>query len=92
MPASDGRTCVRCRQFKEWPEFGWRTGPGKGRRAQCKECDEAHPVPGTPAEYIAARYPDGVPPLLADVIRDAFHAGRQSAYLGYGGHVPRQAA
>lgn len=91
----DGQVCRTCRVRKPWAEYEWRSGPGKGRRAQCKACDESSPVPGTAVEWIAARFPSReIPPVFAEMLDEAFEAGRRAAYLGYGPRflAPRKAA
>lgn len=87
----DGRVCRTCRTRKPWSEFRYRTGPGKGRRAQCKACDETNPVPGTAEEWMAGEFPsdEAVPPVIAELLCQAFEAGRRAAALGY---VPRKPA
>jgi hypothetical protein len=85
-----GRVCRTCRTPKPWAEFAYRTGPGKGRRAQCKACDETNPVPGTADEWMAAEFPadEAVPPVIAELMREAFEAGRRAAALGYAPRKP----
>ena len=94
MPAMtrDGRACRTCHVPKPWAEFGYRTGPGRGRRAQCKACDETHPVPGTAEEWMANEFPDdeAVPPLIAELMHEAFEAGRRAAALGYLPRKPKE--
>lgn len=76
--------CRTCRTPKPWSEFSYRTGPGKGRRAQCKACDETNPVPGTFEEYAAPVYPSPQTTLFdAEEMRAAFDAGARAAALGY---------
>jgi hypothetical protein len=87
----EGQACRTCRTWKPWTEFGYRTGPARGRRAQCRACDETNPVPGTAEEWMAAEFPvpPGAPPFIAQLMRDAFEAGRRATALGY---VPRKPA
>jgi hypothetical protein len=84
-----GHVCRTCLIPKPWAEFGYRTGPGKGRRSQCKACDKTNPVPGTFDEYAADLYPSPDTTLHdSEEMRAAFEAGCRAAALGY---VPRTA-